>query len=189
MEEKECWLIRPASAHLVVGHFSTVPHYISTTVYFVKNGIILICVCIYFQMLLLVTRDFRALGSECRLASWTPMTFWPYYRAALVLLFCVFTFFTLHSSNCPSHQHWTSLCLGNSSSLLKPILSSVSPPPGYALCLNYHRLSLYISTYLPINVRIMYTHIYTHIYIFLHIHVYTCVQAGIHVTAIHLYEA
>lgn len=74
MEEKECWLIHPASAHLVEGHFSTVPHYISTTVLFVKNGMILICVYICFQMLLLVTRDFRALGS--RLTSWTRTAFW-----------------------------------------------------------------------------------------------------------------
>lgn len=133
MEEKECWLIRPASAHLVVGHFSTVPHYITTTVYFVKNGIILTCVYIYFQMLLLVTRDFSALSSECRLSSWTPMAFWSYYRAALVLLFCVFSFLALHSSNCPSHQCWTFLCLGNSKSLLKPVLSSVSPQPGYSV--------------------------------------------------------
>lgn len=74
MEEKECWLIHPASAHLVVGHFSTVPHYISTTVYFVKNGIILTCIYICFQMLLLVTRDFSALSSE----SWTPVAFYPF---------------------------------------------------------------------------------------------------------------
>lgn len=113
MEEKECWLIRPASARLVEGHFSTVPHYISTTVYFVKNGIILICVYIYFQMLLLVTRDFRALGSESRFTSWTLMASWPYYRAVSELLFCGCIFFTLHSSNCHSHQwgpckvHWT----------------------------------------------------------------------------------
>lgn len=77
MEEQECCLIRPASARLVEGHFSTVPHYISTTGYFVKNGIILICAYIYLQMLLLVTREFRALGSESRLTPWTLMAFWP----------------------------------------------------------------------------------------------------------------
>lgn len=40
---------------------------------------------------------------------------------------------------------------------------------------NYHRLSLYISIYLPIYVQITYS------YAFLHIYMYTCVQAGIHV--------
>lgn len=140
-----------------------------------------------FKCFWLVTRDFSSLSSECRFSSWTPMAFWSYYRAALVLLFCVFTFFALHSSNCPSHQCWTSLCLGNSSSLLKPVLSSVSPQPGYALCLNYHRLSLYVSIYLPINVQIMYIYIYTHMYIPAYICIY--MRTSRHLTAIHLYEA
>lgn len=41
------------------------------------------------------------------------MAFWPYYRAVLKLLSCGCIFFTLHSSNCHSHQwgpckvHWT----------------------------------------------------------------------------------
>lgn len=103
MEEKECWLIRPASAHLVEGHFSTVPHYISTTVYFVKNGIILICVYICFQMLLLVTRDFGALGSQSRLTSWTRTAFWPCYRAVAELCYCCVSF-PLRSSICHSCQ-------------------------------------------------------------------------------------
>lgn len=49
--------------------------------------------------------------------------------------------------------------------------------------LNYHKLSLYISIYLPIYVQIMYS------YAFLHIYVYTCVQVGIRLTAIYLYAS
>lgn len=44
-------------------------------------------------------------------------------------------------------------------------------------CLNYHRLSLYVSIYLLRHAQIMFS------YAFLHIDVCTCVQAGIHLTA------
>lgn len=50
-------------------------------------------------------------------------------------------------------------------------------------CLNYHRLSLYISIYLPIYIQVMYS------YALLHIYVYTCAQAGIHLIAICLYAS
>jgi len=102
MEEKECWLIHPASARLVEGHFSTVPHYVSTTVLFGKNGMILICVYICLQMLFLVTRDFRALGS--RLTSCTRTAFWTYYRAAEKFLLYERISLTLHSSSFHSYS-------------------------------------------------------------------------------------
>lgn len=154
MEEKECWLIHPASAHLVVGHFSTVPHYISTTVYFVKNGIILTCVFIYFQMPLLVTRDFSALSSE----SWTPNGF-------LAILQSCFSSSVL--SVCFLHTALFQLAFS-------PVLDLPVHREVQQLYVWTTTDWVYISIYLPINVQTRYIHIYTHIYL------YSCIHMCIH---------